>query len=340
MTATKELRNDTEALSLPAGRRVGQPGHQAALEYLEKRLTAIGLSPFKGDSFKLPFTGVDLPGRGLPFTNLAGLVHGTSAGRETLPKILIGAHYDSVIDAPCSDDNATAVAVALAVAKAVKKKPMDRDLLVVLFDSEEPPWFMGRDMGSNRFVADHGEGLELAGALIMDLIGHDIRDSRSPFISSIPRVKNLMFVLGLESHPSMPPAVKGAGRKGLTVLPTLNRYVADLSDHHAFRTAGYPFLFLTCAQGEHYHRPTDDMSRVNMRKVHRVYRYLLALTRSLDRTFQTDAPERDSIDFEVTAFRRSLGWLFPLFLRVFGLKRLESRQDMDQLAMRMSGLFM
>jgi len=36
-------------------------------------------------------------------------------GDPDLAPLLVGAHFDSAIAAPCSDDNAAAVAIALAV---------------------------------------------------------------------------------------------------------------------------------------------------------------------------------------------------------------------------------
>ena len=44
---------------------------------------------------------------------MVGVVKGRS--RSPLAPVLVGAHYDSVIAAPCADDNAAAVAIALQV---------------------------------------------------------------------------------------------------------------------------------------------------------------------------------------------------------------------------------
>ena len=337
MKAGKRLKTDTSTLAMPNGRRVGQPGHQVALDYLTDRMAQIGLDCFSGDSYQLPFRGVR---DGQLLTNIAGMIPGTSSV-ERKP-ILIGAHYDSAIDAPCADDNATAVAVVLGLAESVKLNPLQSDLIVVLFDSEEPPWFLSEDMGSNRFVADYCSDIELAAAFILDLIGHDVIFRRFKASRWIPRIRNLLFVLGLESHPSMIAAVEATEemKSGLTVFPTLNSYVSDLSDHHAFRLAGQPFLFFTCAQGKYYHKAADDMDWVNMRKVRRVFRYLDALLRSLDRLEGTNPGETDSITLETRWIRKGMGWLFPFFLKQLGLKQLQNRSDMDALVSNLSGIFM
>jgi hypothetical protein len=50
---------------------------------------------------------------------VAGTTRNVCAGDVATAKILVGAHYDSVPGTPGADDNASAVAVMLAVARAV-----------------------------------------------------------------------------------------------------------------------------------------------------------------------------------------------------------------------------
>jgi Zn-dependent M28 family amino/carboxypeptidase len=49
------------------------------------------------------------------FCNLAGVIPGSN---PHLAPLLVGAHYDSVIAAPCADDNAAAVAIAFSAAES------------------------------------------------------------------------------------------------------------------------------------------------------------------------------------------------------------------------------
>jgi hypothetical protein len=112
---------------------------------------------------------------GLDFCNLVGVIPGSD---RTLPPLLIGAHYDSVIDAPCADDNATSVALNLAIAEAFVGSPLQRDLIIAFFDAEEPPYFHGPCMGSNRFFEDYCADIQFAGVIVTDLIGHDLDISR------------------------------------------------------------------------------------------------------------------------------------------------------------------
>jgi hypothetical protein len=116
--------------------------------------------------------------------------------------VLIGAHYDNVIAAPSADDNAAAVAIALSAAAALKRAARARDVVVALFDAEEPPYFLSPDMGSVRFCEDQADTRGCHAAIIMDLVA---------LVDACPRPAQLPLVL------------------------VHNDVVGDMSDHHAFR---------------------------------------------------------------------------------------------------------
>ena len=348
---------DTRALALENGRRVGQPGHEVAREFLLRRLEEIGLEPFRGNSFELPFQAREAgTGEEITFTNLVGVIPGTD---RSLPPVLVGAHYDSVIDAPCADDNATAVAVALAAAETFAAHPLQRDVVIALFDSEEPPYFLSPAMGSKRFYEDHCAEVEFACALIMDLISHDVELGFAPD-GSLPReaeerIRQLLFITGAESGGHLPGAVESAAATvdGLHVVPTLNAYVGDMSDHHAFRLGGQPYLFLSCGQGRYYHHPLDSLETpgwINFDKTHRVYRLVGELLREVDRGLDSDRGDiaeatpapglPDSIDtteFEIRHLQAAFGPLLPALLKQVGLTELKTRQHIDRIAAALRG---
>ena len=114
---TDSLRADVDAIARPEGRMVGSPGHARARAYLERRLDALGLAPYRGEGFALSYRN-QLAGK--ESHNLVGVIPGTD---RRLPPLLIGAHYDSVIAAPSADDNAAAVAIALSSAAALGATP-------------------------------------------------------------------------------------------------------------------------------------------------------------------------------------------------------------------------
>ena len=327
MNHATNIENDTTALALKNGRRVGQPGHDVAREYLLGRLTEIGLPPFKGESFELPFRRPESPHE---FVNLAGIIPGKDRTRKPL---LIGAHYDSAIDGPSADDNASSVAVVLACAESLAKEQPCQDVIIAIFDSEEPPYFCTEAMGSTRFYEDQCSDIEFECVIIMDLIGHDVEIPGNP----VGDVKNMLAILGAESKPELLPAVvtKAIGKAtGLRIIPTLNMYIGDMSDHHAFRLGGEPFLFLSCGQGRHYHTPQDDLDWVNFEKVQSVYEFVMELVKAfcdggddgIDNGHGSTSPD-PTVDFEIAMAKDQIGDVLDLL----GLQ-LKTRKDLDELA--------
>ena len=285
------LRDDTYALATPFGRLPGTPGHDAARAFLENRFAELGLAGYPGlDAYRHQYRSRN----GLTMTNLAGIVPGTNPGAAP---VLIGAHYDSVIEAPCADDNAAGVAVLLQTAARLAATPLERDVVVVAFDAEEPPYFISPDMGSSRFVDEVVAG-PVHLAIILDLIGHQIR---IPGLSVDP---DLMFVVGAESHPSLPGLLDGLS---LPVAAAPQSAVGDFSDYAAFREAGAPYLFFSCGEWEHYHRPTDHPDLMDYPKMARLVDDLERVMRRSDAVRTGYHATVDATEFEADTLERALG---------------------------------
>ncbi len=65
------LQEEVEALAQPEGRVVGTLGHEQARQHLVGRLQKIGLSPYRGHTFSLPYRAA-----GRDFCNLSALAPG------------------------------------------------------------------------------------------------------------------------------------------------------------------------------------------------------------------------------------------------------------------------
>ena len=332
--STTQLRADVEALATPAGRMVGTLGHDRARDFLCRRLVQLGLEPYAGPpGFSLPYRHGDQA-----FENIVGVVPGRD--RRARP-VLVGAHYDSVIAAPCADDNAAAVAITLAVAERLREQPPARDVLVAFFDAEEPPYFLMPSMGSIRFVLDQMDARGVGLALIQDLTGHDV-ELPLPVVGGValPRIKDLLFMTGAESHPQLAGLVEGMLQQGdLPLVATLNEHIGDMSDHHAFRTMGLPYLFFSCGRWTHYHRPSDTPERLNYEKMARIASLLGNLASACA---QVDLPkvegEADTAAFEIALLKRALGPMLPVALGLCRVRQLEGRADLDVLANALTGL--
>lgn len=350
---TRKLKQDVEAIALPEGRMIGSAGHEKAKRYLLDRMETLGLEPFAGDSPELPYSWDSDD-----FVNLIGVIPGASPSAEAL---LIGAHYDSVIPAPCADDNAAAVAITLAAAEMLSKKRLPRDVVIAIFDAEEPRHYLQPSMGSIRFYNDYGRDRGIHAALIMDMMGHDVVVPEElldfvPWLGRlakmflprvgkedvvIPGVRDLFFMSGAESHASLAGVIDSVRvPRRLRLIATLNKYVGDVSDHFVFRKNAVPYLFFSCGRWRHYHEKTDTIEKLNFAKMARMTHYLVAVAEAV--AYQTlephDAGPVDTTEFEIRRIKRACGVALPHVLKLFGVDRLETRADISALASRLLNL--
>ena len=310
-TTADRLRHDVEALCAVRDRRVGSPGHDATRAYLVARYAAIGLQPY-GDAFELPYAE-----SGLRFTNLVAVAPAADASVVDAAPLLVAAHYDTVADSPGADDNATAIAIALEVARRLVERPAARPVVIAQFDAEEPPYFHSRVMGSTYFHERQAH-TPFHAAIVLDLVGHAV---------PVPGIEDVVFMTGMESDPALERTVTGlAPIDGVRVVTAHNRYVGDMSDHHTFRLAQVPYLFLSCGRWAHYHAPTDTPDRVDRPKCAAMADLVEALTRDVaSRALDGPWEGYDTTATDIATMRASLG---PL-LDGFGT-RLESRPDIDR----------
>ena len=310
MNGEEQLRRDVASLATSAGREVGSPGHEAARSYLLDRIRGLGLSPYSGASFELLYEE-----NSQRFVNVLGVLPGVS---PALPPLLLAAHYDTCGPYPGADDNAAAVAILLALAERWKNSPPKRSVVFAFFDAEEPPYFQNREMGSTYFY-HHQRTAPVHCAIALDLVGHDF---------AVAGLEDVVVVTGMESDPAFAEVLKrcDTGPK-LRMLPTLNRYIGDLSDHHVFRLERRPYLFVTCARWKHYHQPTDTPEKLNYAKMAALVEYLTRITEAVCETDLTGPFEGyDTTDTELFLLRRALG---P-FLDALGAP-LNNRRDIDGL---------
>jgi len=120
-----------------------------------------------------------------------GELKNVCAGDPQTAKILVGAHYDSVPGTPGADDNASAVAVMLAVARAVGMRP---DVMFVAFNSEE------RGLAGSREFVDHLGEHTLEAVLVLEMVGFrdrrpDSQKNPLPFIQGIPTTGDFLGVV-------------------------------------------------------------------------------------------------------------------------------------------------
>lgn len=305
----KQLRCDVEALAAPGTRKVGSDGHGIARSYIVEQMRLRGLVPYEDESYELSYRVETTD-----YVNLAGILPGNDC---SLAPVLLVAHYDTCGDQPGADDNAAAIATWFAVLDQVKQCNLDRDLIFLFPDAEEPPRFKSDHMGSTNFYR-HQLQRKIHTGLVLDLVGHDV---------PVSGMEDILFIFGAESNRALAHLLEKVDLPdGLRNIATLNRYVGDLSDHHILRENNEPYLFFTCGRWEHYHQDTDIPEHLNYGKMMRITDYLTTLIKSLDKLeLAPSSDDYDPIKTELMLIQRALG---P-YLAQMGIP-MKTRDDMQR----------
>jgi hypothetical protein len=115
---------------------IASPANALVRDYLMARMTALGLQPQIQEADALSHSD-RYPEwlAGARVQNLIGVLPGAD---RSLPALILMAHYDSVAGSPGAADDATGVAAALEVIRAVKVRGTPvRDIIVLFTDGEE-----------------------------------------------------------------------------------------------------------------------------------------------------------------------------------------------------------
>ena len=289
------IESDVNALVTDSGRSTGSQGHTQAKRYLIDRLSTLSVEPYKGEGFEIGYHA-----SGQDYSNIVAIIDGTD---PNLAPVLLGAHYDAVEGTPGADDNAAAVAILLDVAGKLEPHTFKRSVIFAFFDAEEPPNFLSTSMGSIRFFEDQRED-DIHCAIIMDLVGHDV---------PMQGFEDLVFVTGMESHPGLADTIESViPFDGIRVLPLLNEYVGDLSDHHIFRVNEVPYLFLSCGIWAHYHRETDTPDKLNYSKAGTIAGFVSSLAEDISTRSLVGSPDGyDTSEIEARYINETLRSVLP-----------------------------
>jgi Zn-dependent M28 family amino/carboxypeptidase len=132
----------------------------AAADYIESTLTDAGCSPRRQN----------YSAEGKTCSNLEVQLTGQKFPDQI---IVIGAHYDSVYGSPGANDNCSAVAANLALARRFKDTKTDRTLRFVFFANEEMPFFQSDLMGSRVYAKSCRDKNEnIVAMLSLETIGY------------------------------------------------------------------------------------------------------------------------------------------------------------------------
>ena len=285
----EELRRHAAALADDTfeGREAGSRGGRAAAGYLEKQFKTYGLRPAgeKGSYFQI-FEG--------NCRNILGLVEGSDPELKD-ETIVFGAHFDHVGYGNArnsygptgyihngADDNASGAVTLLEVAEAcarLEPKPK-RSILFALWDAEE----RGLN-GSKHWLAQPTIPLSRVRLMMnMDMVGR-LRNNKLTIIGA-RTARGLRKLVSLPNHDEL-----------LSLDFTWE--IRNDSDHHPFYARGIPILMAHTGMHGDYHRPSDDVEKLNVDGMRRVATLLFGVVTTI-----ADQPElprfRDTVRREST----------------------------------------
>lgn len=263
--------------------------HPAALEraavYIEQTLSGYGFKPER--------QVYDVAGKA---TRNIYVTIDPRGGAKPSRTIVVGAHYDSWIETPGANDNATGTAAAMELARLLGNLgSADTRLIVVLFTNEENPYFGTRDWGSRRFaemLAARGE--PVAAMLSLETIGFysDAPNSQhypAPLGLFYPTTANFVAFVAMPGSRTLMQKLMGAFRE-TTAFPTAGGVAPGFipgigwSDHKAFADAGFEAVMITDTalfRYAHYHKPTDTPDKVDYDRLARITKGLERAVRKL-----------------------------------------------------------
>lgn len=222
----------------------------------------------------------DVPVRAGSAFNVIAERRGTTRPDEI---VVIGAHYDTEIDTPGADDNASGVAVMLELARRFAGVDTARTVRFVGFTNEEGSNSRGNVMGSRLSAEGSRERGEVIVAMLsLEMLGYFSDEPGSqtyPFPTDSPLVRgmnlpdagNFVAVVGRLADGQLVERLGSAmvGAGSIAVAPVaLPPVMRDMwrSDNGNYWVSGYPAVMVTDTsnfRNPHYHMPTDTVETLD-----------------------------------------------------------------------------
>jgi len=221
---------------------------------------------------------------GATYQNIIG-----SIGPQNGSRLIVGAHYDVCGDQAGADDNASAVAGLLEIAKLnqLQKPELKQRIDFVAYTLEEPPYYGTKYMGS----AIHAKSLydnkvEVDGMICLEMIGYfsEEKDSQDYPIGLLkwfyPNEGNFIAVIGKLGQGRMVRKVKKSMKQVADIdIRSINAPRSlvgiDFSDHRNYWKYGYPAVMINNTafyRNKNYHETSDTIGTLDFEKMTEVVR--------------------------------------------------------------------
>jgi len=222
---------------------------------------------------------------GLPYRNIIA-----SVATNNSKRIVVGAHYDVCGSTPGADDNASAIAGLLEIARFAKEheEQLNYRIDFVAYTLEEPPFFGTTQMGSYIHAQSLKErNVSVKGMICLEMIGFYSSEKKSQqyplfamkllypnegnFIAVISNFKSSDFSKRVARH------LKKANVNVEALKAPSFLTGVDFSDHRNYWNFGYDAVMITDTsfyRNPNYHQSSDTIETINFEKMSEVVKGL------------------------------------------------------------------
>jgi aminopeptidase YwaD len=241
---------------------------EQAAQYIEREFLKSGWE-VKEDRFQW---------EGRSYKNIVAEKKGTTSPNRVF---ILGAHYDTVPGSLGADDNASAIAVLLEVARNIQTVPLGCTVRLIAFSLEECDY-----IGSTHYVESLKKGEEkILGMIALEMVGFTgPGQDYPPYLNPkyYPNVGDFIAIVGNERSKELLEKVCQFFKTYIPQLPLEFLIVPGngegmeevrLSDHSTFWDRGFPALMITDTaflRNPNYHLASDTMETLNFEFVQKV----------------------------------------------------------------------
>jgi Zn-dependent M28 family amino/carboxypeptidase len=268
MILIEHLKRHVENIHFDRNPYDGYPKLEAAAQYIEREFLRVGWD-VKQDHFQW---------EGKSYKNVVAEKKGRTSPNGVF---IVGAHYDTVPGSPGADDNTSAIAVLLEVARNIQAVPLDITVRLVAFSLEECNF-----VGSTHYAEILKKREEkILGMISLEMVGFTgPGQSYPPYLDPkyYPNVGDFIAIIGNEGSKELLEKVCRSFKTHIPQLPLESLDVPGngegmeevrLSDHSPFWDEGFPALMVTDTsflRNPNYHLPSDRIETLDFEFMQKV----------------------------------------------------------------------
>lgn len=274
--------------------RTSEDGQKEVVNYIIEELTKNGIDEKNIEIQKYIINKKEYQNIIVHFKELA-------RKRFSIPKYIIGGHYDSYGELPGADDNASAVAGLLEISRILNETKLygGRNIDLVFYSTEEPPFFATENMGSFQHAKNLQNNDNVKFVLVLEMIGYFSEEEYSQdfpvsFLKYLyPTNGNFIAIVSNFSNSLETRKVKSRFRAFLkknnlittesinapSVIPGI-----DFSDHRNYWKFDIPAVMITDTsfyRNKNYHTKYDTYKKLDYKKMKEVFDATIATVLTL-----------------------------------------------------------